>query len=75
MIDVILIAVFLIPLYAVLIWSYLNPQESILWGKRWMYDEEPEVSKDAIRYIKAVSLFSLIGLTVILVLFAITQPR
>lgn len=75
MINVILSAVFLIPLYAVLIWSYLNPQESILWGKRWMYDEEPEVSKDAIRYIKAVSLFSLIGLTVLLVLFVIIQPR
>lgn len=75
MIDVILSAVVLIPLYAVLIWSYLNPKESVLWGKRWMYNEEPEVSKDAVRYIKTVSLCSLIGLTVLLILFAITQSR
>lgn len=75
MIDIILSAVVLIPLYAVLIWSYLNPQESVLWGKRWMYNEEPDVSKDAIRYIKTVSLCSLIGVTVLLILFAITQSR
>lgn len=75
MIDVILGVVVLIPLYVVLIWSYLNPQESVLWGKRWMYNEEPEVSKEAIRYIKTVSLCSLIGLTVLLILFAITQSR
>lgn len=71
--DIFLSIVFLIPLYGVLIWSYLNPKESILWGKRWMYNEEPEVSKDATRYIRVVSALSLVGLTILLVVFAITQ--
>ncbi len=33
MLETILIIFLTIPLYAVLIWSYFYPQESLLWGK------------------------------------------
>ncbi|PZD93182.1 hypothetical protein DNH61_24355 [Paenibacillus sambharensis] len=59
----------IIPLYAVLIWTYFNPEDSILFGNRWKYKEEPEPSDLAVRYVKGASLFSLIALTVILGLF------
>lgn len=31
-----LLIVFLIPVYGLLIWSYINPEDSHLLGKRWM---------------------------------------
>ncbi|TJY44553.1 hypothetical protein E5161_00360 [Cohnella pontilimi] len=57
-----------LPLYAVLVWSYFEPEESLLWGKRWMYKEEPELTEGAIRYTKIASLISIIVLTLILIL-------
>lgn len=44
--------VFMIPMYGVLIWTYFCPEDSLLWGKRWMYKEEPEISNSAIRFAK-----------------------
>ncbi|MCM3243267.1 hypothetical protein M3598_10970 [Cytobacillus oceanisediminis] len=45
-----------------IIWSYFDPEESLLWGKWWMYKEEPEKSEGAIRYTK---MMCMIVLTVI----------
>jgi len=73
MLETILIIFLTIPLYAVLIWSYFYPQESLLWGKRWMYKEEPDISDDAIRYIKVASLISVIGLTLVFIIVILTQ--
>ncbi|MCK1999467.1 hypothetical protein MPH47_19930 [Psychrobacillus psychrodurans] len=53
------------PLNAVLIWSYFYPEESLLFGKRWMYKEDPELSEGAIRYTKVTSLISLIVIALI----------
>jgi hypothetical protein len=58
--------VLLIPIYALLIWSYLEPEESLLIGKRWMYREEPEISKTAIRYTKFISMTTMIFLPVMI---------
>lgn len=71
--DVILNLILVIPLYAVLIWSYFYPEESILWGKRWMYKDEPEVSDGAIRYIKVASLVSAIVITFLFVMFILNR--
>lgn len=57
------------PLNAALVWSYYYPKESLLFGKRWMYKEDPELSEGAIRYTKVASLISLI---VIALMFFIT---
>ena len=71
--DIILGFIIIIPLYGVLIWSYFYPKESLLWGKRWMYQEEPEISDGAIRYIKFASLISVIGMSLVFIILILTQ--
>jgi len=57
--------VFMIPMYGILIWTYFCPEDSLLWGKRWMYKEEPEISNSAIRFAKVSSLTAIVVLTII----------
>ncbi|KPN96342.1 hypothetical protein [Lysinibacillus sp. ZYM-1] len=42
--------------YGVLIWTYFNPEESLLKGRRRMYKEEPQLTESAIRNTKAKAL-------------------
>ena len=65
--NIFLIVFIMIPLYALFIWSFFYPEESILFGKRWMYNEEPEVSEVAILFTKIASIIAVIFLTLILV--------
>lgn len=65
-VEIYLAIVFMLPLYGVLIWTYFCPEDSLLWGKRWMYKEEPELTEGAIRYTKVVSLISIVIMTIIL---------
>ncbi|WP_010676629.1 hypothetical protein [Bacillus timonensis] len=68
MADAILYFIFMIPVYAVLIWTYFNPEESMLFGERWMYKEEPEFSDDAIRYTKFMAGVCIFLISLIFVL-------
>ena len=61
--DIILTFILLIPLFTVLLWSYFNQKDSILWGKKWLYKEERKIPKGTIRYMKVTSLISVIVLT------------
>ncbi|AKO92505.1 hypothetical protein [Priestia filamentosa] len=65
--GVILSFIFFIPVYVVLIWSYFDPEESLLLGRRWVYQEDPEPSPAAIRYIKVMSLIGIVGLTFVFI--------
>ena len=65
MIEIFITFILMIPVYGLLIWAYLFPEESLLWGKRWMYKEEPELSEGAIRYTKVASMSSIVLLTII----------
>ncbi|MEH7385304.1 hypothetical protein V7147_07845 [Bacillus sp. JJ1521] len=67
MADVIISFIFMIPLYAVLIWTYFYPEESMLLGQRWRYKEDPEFSDAAIRYTK---FGSIVGVFLITMMFA-----
>ena len=69
MAENILFIIFMVPLYGLVIWSYFNPEESILFGKRWMYKEEPELSDVVIRYSKFTSMVAMIGLPIIVIGF------
>ena len=71
--DLIIGFIIIIPLYVVLIWSYFYPKKSLLWGKRWMYQEEPEISDGAIRYIKGASLISVVGMTFFIIILILSQ--
>lgn len=68
---VFIVIVLLIPLYAVLIWTYSEPEKSILFGKRWMFKEEPEPSQKAVRYTKFFSMTVMIGLPIIITSFLV----
>lgn len=58
-----MLIIFLIPLYGLFIWAYINPEESHFWGRRWMYEEEPELSEEAIWLHKKMSLVAIIIIT------------
>lgn len=57
------------PIYAILIWTYFNPKESMLLGGRWKYKEEPEISERAIKLTKIYSVISIIIITISLIIF------
>ncbi|OWA37709.1 hypothetical protein B9G55_06585 [Saccharibacillus sp. O16] len=65
--DKFFMVIIFLPLLGVLIWSFFNPRESLLWGKRWMYKEEPEPSEGALRYIRNASAISAVVLLMMLV--------
>ncbi|WP_180968280.1 hypothetical protein [Cytobacillus massiliigabonensis] len=69
MAETILAVIFMIPLYGLFLWSYYYPEDSLLAGKRWMYTEEPEISKAAIRYTKFSSMTAMVGLPIIIISF------
>ncbi|WP_409271674.1 hypothetical protein V1499_19070 [Neobacillus sp. SCS-31] len=66
--DIYLLIVFSVPIYVLLIWTYFYPEESMLFGRRWMFKEEPEISEGAIRYTKISSIVALVVLTIILLI-------
>ncbi|WP_205439692.1 hypothetical protein [Peribacillus alkalitolerans] len=68
-INVIISMIIMIPIYGVLLWTYFYPEESYLFGNRWMYKEEPEISRTAIRYAKFVSITLMLGIPFILLNF------
>ena len=62
-----LILLLLIP-YGIIIWTYFNPKESLLWGRRGIYKEEPEINESAINNIKAKALFTIILFPIIFII-------
>ena len=40
----------------------------MLWGKHWMYQDEPQITDSAIRNTKSLSLFGMIFLSIILMI-------
>ena len=61
----------LLILYGIIIWTYFNPKESLLWGRRWIYKEEPEITESAINNIKAKALFTIIVFPIIFIFLLI----
>ncbi|NOU72986.1 hypothetical protein GC098_16420 [Paenibacillus sp. LMG 31458] len=35
---IVIFIVFMIPMYGVLIWTYFCPEDSLLWGKPYLFD-------------------------------------
>jgi hypothetical protein len=66
-VTIFFILVIMIPIYGLLIWTYYNPEESMLFGNRWMYKEEPEISITAIRYTKFATMTAMIGLPIVII--------
>lgn len=71
--EIVIAVIFMIPLYAFFIWTYNCPEESYLFGKRWKYQEEPDVSPDLVRYMKFASIVSMISTPIIIFSFFLKQ--
>lgn len=56
------------PIYILFFLQYHYPEDAILWGKRWMYKEEPEISDEAI---KTTKISAIIGIIVMTLMFLI----
>jgi len=63
--EIILAVILMIPLYALFIWTYNCPEDSFLFGKRWQYQEDPEISPNLVRYLKFASIVAMIGTPII----------
>ena len=70
MVEFIILTLIMLPVYGIFIWSYFYPEESLLWGNRWMYKEEPEPTEEVIKFIKIKSIIAVAFMTIILVLSA-----
>ena len=62
-----LILLLLIP-YGIIIWTYFKPKESLLWGRRGIYKEEPEITESAINNTKALALITIIIYLIIFII-------
>ena len=62
-----LILLLLIP-YGLIIWTYFKPKESLLWGRRGLYKEEPEITESAISKTKAKALVTIIIYPIIFII-------
>lgn len=67
MAEAFIIIVFMIPFYGMLLWVYFCPEESILFGRKWMYKEEPEITGEAIQYTKFTSITLMVGTAIVLI--------
>ncbi|WP_252504365.1 hypothetical protein [Sporosarcina sp. Marseille-Q4943] len=56
------------PVYIIFFLQYNYPEDAIMWGKRWMYNEAPDISDEAIKYTK---ISALIGIGVLTLMFLI----
>ncbi|WP_252504042.1 hypothetical protein [Sporosarcina sp. Marseille-Q4943] len=65
--EIFLTVIFMIPLYAFLIWTYSSPEDILLLGRRWKYQGDPEISPNVIRYIKIASVFTMIFSPIVLI--------
>lgn len=63
-----ILILFSIPIYGFLIYGCIDPEESYLLSKRWMFREEPELSEDAIYFHKRASMIAIVVITFMLVL-------
>ncbi|WP_042470346.1 hypothetical protein [Bacillus ndiopicus] len=73
MTTVIVFFILSIPIYFLMFRSYKNPKESILWGRRWTFKEQPEVSEAAVNYVKITSLFGIIVISAVFFFLFLSQ--
>lgn len=67
MVENILLFFFILPIYGISFFSYFYPEDSFLFGKRWQFKEDPEISETGIKVIKFVSVIGILMATMILV--------
>lgn len=66
MAEKIIFTILSIPIIGLLIYSIKYPKEAYLLGRRWMYDEEPEISDE---FAKLCKYSSILVLGIIIIIF------
>lgn len=57
------VSIFCVPLFFIFLYTFKNPSESFLFGRRWMFNSEDiEPSETFIKYYKIISI---IGMTIV----------
>lgn len=69
------LCLFFVPITVLLIWQYRNPKEAILLGRRWLYKNEPEVSEAAVQYVKYASIFGILFIIMMFLIFILESIR
>ncbi|MFD1738070.1 hypothetical protein ACFSCX_16160 [Bacillus salitolerans] len=67
--DIIFMFFMVIPIYIILLWTYFDPESSLLW-KRWMY-KDGDISERAKLNAKILSVLGMIMLTLLIISFII----
>lgn len=74
MAEKIITVILFIPIILILLYQIYYPRESILYGKRWQFqNQDLEPSEDAIKYTKTVSKIVLVGVVLMLILVLFKQ--
>ncbi|WP_077368285.1 hypothetical protein [Anaerosalibacter sp. Marseille-P3206] len=66
-IKMFLLIIFMIPVYALLIYGIKDPEDMATFGERWKYRENIYPTEDYIKYIKISSIITTIIITLILI--------
>ncbi|WP_034430338.1 hypothetical protein [Caldisalinibacter kiritimatiensis] len=62
----------LIPVFFVFLYVYMYPTDTFMFGRRWMFDEEPEMSEGFIKYYKIISIICM-GLVIIAIIYMVIR--
>lgn len=65
--EVIIFIFFAIVLYGLLIHAYIDPEESYMMGKRWMYEDEVELTEEFKSFIRFSAMVGIIFLTIVII--------
>lgn len=66
--EIFLVIIFCIPIYALLVYAIKYPREAAKMGKRWMYNGDVEPSEDYIKYNRLSSIIGVIVITLVLLI-------
>ena len=57
-----------IPIYGICIWSFIEPEESLMFGNRWRYNGTPEFSEQQILITKIGAIMGIIFMSLLIII-------
>lgn len=73
MLTVILTFLLSSPLFILLVLQLKYPRDMILWGQRWKYNDDPDISDAALKYTRITSILGVIFFMAFFVLWFISE--
>jgi hypothetical protein len=65
---------FLIVLFLMFLYTFKDPVKSFWFGRRWMFDEQNELSEAIIKQYKIVSVISMVVTAIIFIVITVKSP-